>query len=168
MDLHGHYRQNGFFDSPAVEVEGHRYTLDEFERQFVFAGYQRGDGPPPAALDPRAHFALVCGALGCPPLMPRAYRADSLDAQLDAACRAALELPRHLRFDERQRRLEGGAILDWYSADWGGRDRVFAFIRRYAPRSIQAAIKRNRLTGLDSFMPWDWRLNQNEHPKPKI
>lgn len=32
--------------------------------------------------EPRIHFAIVCAALGCPPLRSEAYLADKLDTQL--------------------------------------------------------------------------------------
>src|SRR6266516_5110053 len=65
----------GFFAESVATVENRKYSLDDFERHFLFADYQHlAGGEPPAALDPRVHFAIVCGALGCPPLLPRAYR----------------------------------------------------------------------------------------------
>jgi hypothetical protein len=33
--------------------------------------------------DPRSHFVLVCGAMGCPPLLNRAYRGSEIYEQLD-------------------------------------------------------------------------------------
>eukprot|EP00960_Hanusia_phi_P042458 755503-Hanusia_phi.AAC.7 len=36
--------------------------------------------------DPRIHFALNCGARGCPPI--RFYRGEDLDAMLSTATRA--------------------------------------------------------------------------------
>ena len=41
-------------------------------------------------VDPRIHFALVCGAKSCPPI--RVYDAVNLDAQLEAAAAAFVEV----------------------------------------------------------------------------
>ena len=78
-----------FFEVPVAQVEGKSYNLNTFERTFVFDGYPvpaagAKPAPRPRGFDPRAHFALVCGAIGCPPLQPRAFLPESLDVQLDA------------------------------------------------------------------------------------
>ena len=161
------YDRNTFFSAYVVEIEGKQYSIDEFERAFIYGGYDRMSGPPPASLDPRAHFATVNGSLGAPPLMPRAYRADSLDLQLDAACRAALALPRHLALDEKDKIINGSAIFNQYAYDWGGQDHTFPFVEQYAPPAIKSAIKKYKLTSVGGYLGWDWKLNQNEHPKAK-
>jgi hypothetical protein len=149
----------GFFKAPLVTIAGRAYSLDELERAFVFAGFPKdGRGTPPAGFDARAHFAVVCGARGCPPLLPRAYRADSLEAQLAFATRNALELPRHLR-------LEGGALVaskvfDWYAADFGGSAGVTAFVRRWGPAWAGAALGSAPGRPVTRHSDWDWAFNQ--------
>lgn len=65
--------QRRFFHSIRHELGGVRMTLQDIEAAV-------------AALDePRAWFALSCAALSCPRLANEAYRAETLDAQLDAA-----------------------------------------------------------------------------------
>jgi len=133
--------------------------LDDFEKTFVFPG--RGQAKPAAwALDPRAHFALVCGARGCPPLQPRAFLPESLDVQLDRASRDALASPRHLNWDARTHALEASEVFEWYAADFGGADGALAFIRRYAPASVASRIQHGEAKRIERFIPWDWTLNQ--------
>ncbi|HEY2954063.1 MAG TPA: DUF547 domain-containing protein [Candidatus Eisenbacteria bacterium] len=155
-----------FFTAPVVEVEGRKYSLDQFEREFLFAGYDRAKGgDPPPALDPRVHFAIVCGAVGCPPLLPRAYKPDSLERQLEFATRNALALPRHLTLSEQTGRLDASAIFQWYTADFGGMERAFEFVRKYAPARTRAAIEKRKLNAITGMTPWDWNLNQFPHKK---
>ncbi len=155
-----------FFKAALVEIEGRAYSLDEFERRFLFADFDREThGDPPAALDPRVHFAVVCGALGCPPLLPRAYRPDSLEIQLKFVTRNALALPRHLAFVEKSGRLQASAIFQWYAADFGGIEKAFAFIMKYAPVKLRAAVAQRKLTTISGMIPWDWNLNQTVHKK---
>lgn len=152
-----------FFKAPAVTIEGRSYSLDDFERTFVFGGYRPVLGTPtPDTLDPRPHFALVCGAIGCPPLQPRAFRGDSLERQLDQATRNALRMPRHLRFNRELKLVEASEIMNWYAGDFGWHDRSLEFVKRYAPDAIQSEIRRHKLTRIGAFMPWDWMLNQVE------
>jgi hypothetical protein len=155
-----------FFQAPLVEIEGKEYSLDTFERHFLFADFDRAQGgPPPASLDPRLHFAVVCGALGCPPLLPRAYRADSLETQLTFATRNALALPRHLEFLEKSGRVQASSIFQWYAADFGGMEKAFVFLMKHAPAKTRAAIEQRGITAISGMTPWDWNLNQTERKK---
>lgn len=155
-----------FFTAPVIEVEGRKYSLDQLERHFLFADYDRAQGgEPPRALDPRVHFAVVCGALGCPPLLPRAYRPDSLEKQLEFATRNALALPRHLTLSEETGRLDASAIFQWYAADFGGMQKAFEFARKYAPSATRAAIEKRKITAISGMTRWDWNLNQTVHKK---
>ena len=149
-----------FFEFPVVTIEARDYSLNAFETHFVFADVDRASGgASPPSLDPRAHFALVCGARGCPPLQPRAFTPDSLDTQLDAAARAALASPSHLRLDPASGRLEASEIFSWYAADFGGASGAFAFLRRYAPDAARREIDRRGLTTIAGKIPWDWSFN---------
>jgi Protein of unknown function, DUF547 len=151
--------EGDFFTAPAVTIDGHSYSLNAFERAFVFPG--RGQVKPAAwALDPRAHFALVCGAKGCPPLQPRAFLPESLDVQLDRATRDALASPRHLSWDARTHALAASEVFEWYAADFGGADGALAFIRKYAPASVRSVLLHGEAKRIERFTPWDWDLNQ--------
>jgi hypothetical protein len=152
----------GFFERPVAQIEGQSYSLDAFERTFVFAGFDRKTANPPAGLDSRAHFALVCGARGCPALLLRAYSPDSLDAQLDFAVRNALASPSHLRIDPKTDALEASSIFEWYANDFGGAAKVWDFLVRYAPRAMQSSLARIRPRGIPRSIPWDWALNAPE------
>jgi hypothetical protein len=161
-----------FFEAGLVEVDGTTYNLNAFERTFVFEGFDHNsNGKPPAKLDPRAHFALVCAAKGCPPLLPRAYRGDSLDHQLDFAVRNALATPSHLRFEPTVGRLEASSIFDWYKADFGGVEPAFAFLKKYAPSATRKAIDDRKVPWIAAYILWNWDLNHppggNEKPWEK-
>jgi hypothetical protein len=155
--------RGSFFESPLVDVDGAPYSLNAFERTFVFDGFDpAGGAKPPATLDPRAHFGLVCAARGCPPLLPRAYRGDSLDRQLDFAVRNALSSRSHLRIDPDTGRLEASSIFDWYKADFGGVEAAFAFLKKHAPAPIRSEMERRKSRWINVYILWDWGLNAVE------
>lgn len=60
-------------------------TLDEIERQVLRKQFN----------EPRIHMALVCAALGCPPLWNEPYVGRKLAQQLDDQSRRFLEIPRN-------------------------------------------------------------------------
>ncbi len=153
-----------FFDVVVARIGTTDYSLNSFERTFVFDGYPApGPGakpaPPPRTLDPRAHFALVNGAIGSPPLQPRAFLPESLDAQLDQACRDALASPRHLQWDPVLHRVAASSLLSWSEGDFGGPSKTYEFVERFAPDSLHAALAAKPQHVIDTFVPWDWDLN---------
>ncbi len=130
-----------------VKVEGKELSLDEIENSII----------RPTWKDARVHFALNCASIGCPPLASSAYVADSLDAQLDQACRTALSQLRW--FAPETDRMSLTKLFDWYGDDfakWAGG--VRAFVAKYgppeaAPRILDPKIKLE-------YMDYDWKLNR--------
>lgn len=149
-----------FFEVPVVEIEGTRYSLNTFERTFAFDGFDsKSGGKPPKTLDPRAHFALVCAAQGCPPLRTGAYRPESLDVQLDRATREALASPAHLRWNPDSGVLYASSLFTWYAADFGGPDGAYAFLVAHAPGDIVKSLEGRKDPRISQFIAWDWKLN---------
>ena len=70
------------YDGPWIEkrvtVGGRALSLDDIEHEIL----------RPTMKDPRVHYAVNCASYGCPNLRPVAWRAETLDADLDAAARA--------------------------------------------------------------------------------
>jgi len=149
-----------FFKHPLVTIDSTKYSLDDFERKFVFDGFDREPGhTPPPTLDPRAHFAIVCGAVGCPPLQKRAYRTDSLDVQLDHAVRSALASPRQWNPGPGGTSVRMSAIFFWYAADFGGLSKIVAWALPWVPKAKRAGIDPAH-PPLAAQIVWDWKLNQ--------
>ncbi len=90
----------GAFERIAYVIGGCRYSLDDIEHgilrgnkaHFLIPGprFARDDPRRQHAMrqvDPRIHFALVCGASSCPPIA--VYQPDKLDALLDLAAKTS-------------------------------------------------------------------------------
>jgi hypothetical protein len=130
------------FDRVAYRVGTHDYPLNLIENG-ILRGNSRGPfrlrrplrrsdprlAAAPAAVDPRIHFALNCGARSCPPI--RAYAPESLDAELDRATRSYLEAETRLQPERRRVRLP--RLMRIYAADFGSRDEQLRFAARYLP-----------------------------------
>lgn len=137
------------FDGPwrtrLVTVEGRRMSLDDIEH-----GTMR-----PKLRDPRVHYALNCASLGCPNLLPRAWRADTLDADLDAAARAYVNHPRGVTAMA-DGRLRVSSIYHWFREDFGDSEAgVIAHLARYAAPPLAARLPGARIAG----HAYDWTLN---------
>ena len=152
----GFIKAYGPWKERMVVAGSHRYTLDEIEQDVIRAGFH----------EPRIHFALVCAAMGCPPLRSEAYRGASLDMQLDDQARAfLLGSPAKNRVDVASRTLFVSPILVEfrdYIKDFGGSEQsVSRFIARYYPdgeakRLLEAGGLRIERT------TYDWALNRQK------
>lgn len=121
----------GAFERIAYVIGGFRYSLDDIEHgilrcnkaHFVIPGvrFSRRDPRRKHALqqlDPRIHFALVCGASSCPPI--GIYQADKLDAQLDLAARNFIN-GGGVIINRAASTVSLSRIFQWYSPDFGGK-----------------------------------------------
>jgi hypothetical protein len=130
-----HYPVRAFSEIPSrdgpwkdkrIKIEGRSLSLDEM----------KSDVLRPVLNDARVHYAVNCASFGCPRLMPRAWRAATLDADLEAAARAFINHPRGVTMLP-SGDIQVSSIYIWYAADFGGDPAaVIAHIRRYADPSL--------------------------------
>lgn len=142
-------RFRGFFGRREHRVAGEMRTLDEIEKEILFA---------PPLRDPRIHFALNCAALSCPKLRDEPYEASRLDTQLDFQTRTFLNGPEGHRIDPSARILYVSRILDWYRDDF---ERSAGSVRDYLIRHLTgeaAAAARDRAWKIE-YLDYDWSLN---------
>ena len=103
-------------------------------------------------IDPRLHVALNCASYSCPNLAataPYAFRAATLDDQLDRLARAFVNNP-----------IKGAgpdgvsSLFLWYRPDWskGGYDGPDDFIATYRDGGLDGA-------STAQFLSYDWTLN---------
>ncbi|MGD8395661.1 MAG: DUF547 domain-containing protein [Candidatus Eiseniibacteriota bacterium] len=109
--------------------------------------------------EPRIHFALNCGARGCPPLRGEAYTGDRLEAQLADQTRRFFERPRGLRIEDGQ--IVVSPILSWFRPDfetWMEREHPE---RPATVRAYLELVSGQRLPPAATlrFGNYDWRLN---------
>jgi len=135
---------SGFFERNKYPVAGKKYTLNSFEKDFIFKKFP----------DPRLHFVLVCGALGCPPITEFAYQADQLDAQLDAQTKAAINDPNFIRVAGQKASIS--KIFKWYNTDFGGgKKNILKYLNQYRNTSIPTN------ASID-YYEYDWSLNDQK------
>lgn len=132
-----------FFSAPRHRVAGETMSLDQLEKQRIL----------PLAKDPRLHFALVCGARGCPILEREPWTRGRLEDRLQRATRRYLASPHGLRVGPSGLHLS--KIFEWYGQDFGGEAGVRALIHSDGPKAAQAVAKDAKIT----YLEYDWRLN---------
>ncbi|MDX2185237.1 MAG: DUF547 domain-containing protein [Gemmatimonadaceae bacterium] len=147
----------GPWSEPIATISGRTYTLDEIEHDIIRPKYG----------EPRIHFALVCAAMGCPPLRSEAYTGALLDRQLQEQGELFIRRsPGKNRVDLASRTWHHSLIFGYYKQDFGGSVQDAArFAARWYPAGsaertlLESGTVRTRET------TYDWTLNSQEQAK---
>jgi hypothetical protein len=129
-----------------VTVEGKQLTLNNIEHDILRKQFR----------DPRVHYAVNCASYGCPNLLQKAWRAETLEADLDAAARAYVNHPRGALLMAGE--LEVSSIYVWFKSDFGNTDQgVIDHLKKYATPSLAAKLQGvTKIAGHD----YSWALNK--------
>ena len=181
-----------FFSKASYDIGGSTYTCDDIEngilrgnrpgaatigalvgRPFLSRGpFREGDARRNHVvipMDPRVHFALVCGARSCPPI--RVYTAADIDRELEDAAFSFFESE-----VEVVRGDDGAAtsaavskiVGEWYKFDFGATDlERLRYVSAYMKRGEERDALVRALDGADASSvklttrAYDWTLNDN-------
>ena len=128
-----------------VTVEGRELSLDEIEHAIL----------RPTFKDPRVHYSVNCASFGCPNLRAMAWKAETLEADLDAAARAYVNHPRGAKADGGS--LSVSRVYKWFKADFGGNDAgVIAHLKTYAAPELAKKLEMVKAIESDDY---NWSLN---------
>lgn len=134
------------------EIGAHSWSLNEIEHEQI----------RPKFKEPRIHFALVCAAVGCPPLRTEAYVADRLDAQLEDQTRYVHNHDTWFRFEPQENTAHLTPLYKWYQGDFAQTaGSVLDFAARYAPR-LKAALDGGKPPEIQ-WIEYDWKLNSKSN-----
>lgn len=137
----------GFYDKKILIYNGVQLSLNEFENNIIRKEYS----------DPRVHFVLVCGAMGCPPITNFAYEASMLNEQMNEQTKLALNNDEFIMVNGKTVLLS--EIFKWYKEDFLKENKsVVQFINKY------------RTTPLDEnssieYYPYNWTINDIKSTK---
>jgi len=152
----------GVWDNLRFAVMGRRMTLDEIEHQVLRKQFN----------EPRIHMALVCAALGCPPLRNEPYVGVNLTQQLNDQTRHFLGNPEKFRIDRGKRTVYLSPIFKWFGVDFVktyGTDKKFQrfgreeraalnFVASYLNTKDQEYLLQGGYT--IAYLSYDWSLNE--------
>jgi Protein of unknown function, DUF547 len=149
-----------------VKAGGKVYHLDNVEHDIIRKQWN----------EPRIHFALVCAAMGCPPLRSEAYTGIRLEDQLqDQAVEFLVRSPAKNRVDVATGTVHGSPIyVKYYPEDFGGaKDKdwtpaTLAALGKYLASFHPAGATRQLLlSGTFKLVEteYDWTLNSQAKAK---
>ena len=140
--IKGPLRVNGFFDQLKNVVAGEKLTLNQTEK----------DKNLYTSKDERLHFAVVCGAKGCPPLANFAFTPEMIESQLEDRTKIALNNYYFIR--ENKGKIEISQIFSWYKDDFTNKGNVelVNYLNKYRTNQIPENTK-------TVYYENDWNLN---------
>lgn len=151
-----HYPVKSIRDIPAAKrwddkrwmIAGQTWSLNQIEHEQV----------RPKFKEPRVHFALVCAAIGCPPLRAEAYTGALLETQFADQTQYIHTHDRWFQFEEGAGVVRLTRLYEWYGGDFKQlAGSVPAYVAQHAP-----VLNRILDTGNQPTIEWleyDWRLN---------
>ena len=133
---------------------GKNYTLGHIEHKILRKDFK----------EPRIHMAMVCAAIGCPPLRNEPYYGEKLDEQLDDQSRKFLANPTKFRFDPKKRMLHISSIFKWFGEDFvkakAGKDAaILEFVSSYLDKD-NAYFDPSKKAISIKYLDYDWSLNE--------
>eukprot|EP01083_Nonionella_stella_P023892 66094_1 len=143
----GFFQRMTFFRYTKYHIGGYDYSLDDMENGVLRGNrvgpgkLQRqfsGDDPRKETIcknvDPRIHFALVCGAKSCPPI--KLFAAKSINEDLTLAAEAFLE--DEVTLDVKSGDVTLSMIFKWFRQDFGKSDEdILRFVRKFSSTEKQ-------------------------------
>ncbi len=132
----------GFFDKTTYQVAGEKLTLNQIEK----------DKNLKPTGDERLHFALVCGAMGCPPLANYAFTPENIESQLEDRTQIALNNQDFIK--DKNGKLAVSQIFYWYSADFKNKsdNGLLGYINKYRKNKTPRGTK-------VVYYSYNWELN---------
>jgi hypothetical protein len=154
----------GVWDEIEFRVIGKNMTLEAIEHEILRKEFN----------EPRIHMALVCAAMGCPPIRNEPYTGGALDEQLDDQSKRFVASSAKFRIDRRKGRVHLSPIFDWFGEDFletYGTSRKFRG-HSASERAVLNYLSRYLSTGdrqyLESekykvkYLDYDWSLNEQK------
>ncbi len=155
---------DGVWDKLTVKVMGKVMTLNHIEHEILRKKFS----------EPRIHMALVCAAMGCPPLRNEAYTGDSLEVQLNDQSRRFLSNPLKFKIDKNRGKVFLSSIFQWFGEDFVSYSESTEGITGKTPEEqgvlnfIAAYLKddekiylRNKSYKIE-YLDYNWRLNERK------
>ncbi|MEJ2323766.1 MAG: DUF547 domain-containing protein [Nitrospirota bacterium] len=160
-----------FFSKVKYVIGPYRFSPDDMEHGILRANSRpwfhpfRQFGPADPRLplsispvDPRVHFALVCGSRSCAPI--NYYEPERIDEQLEEAARSFVNSSEVLVLPEDGKILIS-EIFRWYEKDFGGRKGIIDFIYDFLADDSAREFINSRAVDLEiEYLHYDWNLNR--------
>jgi hypothetical protein len=130
-----------FYYDFRIRVADDRLSFDQLERKILEDSH-----------DPRIHFAVTRCSQSSPPLFMKAFRASTLDHDLEKITRSFLNSSEGLQLVEGGKVIKVSRIFQWYDEDFEKNGKLLDVIRKYSGKSFPDDVSLE-------FLDFKWMLN---------
>jgi hypothetical protein len=146
------------WDKKIIRINNNDLSLTQIEHIITTSDFK----------DPRAHFAIVYGAAGCPPLRDEAYIGGKLSEQLNEQARIYINDTTKNTFKLKIQSASISRIFESYEKEFGlNKKSTLVFLANFLPKNMREDI----LTYTDrwevSIKSFDWSLNTTKWVFPQ-
>ena len=159
-----------FFSHIAYSIGGYTFSAEDIEHGILRANSRPPYRPFPLfrrndprrqfsfqRIDPRIHFALVCGSRSCAPI--RFYEPNRIQEQLEIATKNFVNSSEVVILPE-EKKILLSQIFNWYKRDFGGKKQMFEFVQRYLDQDKKSEFfVKNKDSIVVEYLFYDWNLN---------
>ena len=157
----------GVWDKTTFKVMGQKLILGHIEHKILRVKFD----------EPRIHMAMVCAAIGCPPLLNEPYTGDKLQEQLDDRTRRFLADSAKFKVERTDERIYLSPIFKWFATDFikkygtkknlGRHNKEESAILNFIASYLDKAQKDYVLSGKFKikYLKYDWSLNEQQAKK---
>ncbi|MBM1104708.1 DUF547 domain-containing protein [Aurantibacter crassamenti] len=131
---------NSPWDKKWVLVGGKKQSLGNIEHKIL----RKMD-------EPRIHFAINCASYSCPKLVNKAFIAETMEKQLEAATLDFVNDASRNKISEDNVQLSN--IFKWYKSDFTENGSLVDYLNKYSKTKAQENSK-------ISYLNYDWGLNE--------
>ncbi len=129
------------WDKNWVTVGNSKYSLGDIEHKIL----RKMD-------EPRIHFAINCASYSCPRLLNEAFKASTMETQLETAARAFVNDPKRNAITEQV--VEISEIFKWFKKDFTTKGTLKNYLNTYSNIKLLPTTK-------ITYKDYDWRLNES-------
>jgi hypothetical protein len=161
----------GFFSKIKYLIGGYSFSPDDIEHGILRTNKLKPSHPwrqfgpmnprrrfSLCNLDPRIHFALVCGSRSCAPI--KYYTPEGIYDELEMASGNFVNSSEVVVIPE-ENRLLISQIFKWYQRDMGGIAGVLDFIEKYiVDDDKKKFLQENKNSVKIEYLYYDWNLNK--------
>ena len=147
------------WDAERWQLGDQKYSLNQIEHELI----------RPNFIEPRIHFAVVCAAVGCPPLRNEAYTADRLEEQLEEQSQYVHKHKTWLQFtDGEEAEVKLTRLYEWFGGDFTqDAESVLKYAARYSEDLQTYLDDEDNEPPKQEWLEYDWSLNSTANKQDR-
>ena len=147
------------WDAKRWNLGGQMYSLSQIEHELIRPHFK----------DPRIHFAVVCAAVGCPPLRNEAYAADRLGQQLNEQAQYVHDHKTWFQFTGGEDAMvKLTKLYQWYSGDFTQvAESELKYVARYSDKLQSFLSDEDNDPPKQEWLEYDWSLNSKANKQDR-